>query len=274
MEMHHIRRGTGKPLLLIHGIGGSWKSWNPILDDLASEREVIALDLPGSGATPPLSGEVSIRTLADSVTAFLHTHDLVGVDAVGSSMGGRLVLELARRGDSLGAVVSLDPGGFWQGWERKFFYGSVYASIRLIRLLKPVMPQLTKNVVSRSLLFAQFSARPWKLSPQVTLDEMQTFAASPSFDEILRNLAYGEEQQGAPRGTIQNPLVIGWGRKDRVCLPRQAKRAIALFPDASLHWFEKCGHFPHWDVPAEATRLILDSTASNFSANTSRRTAA
>jgi len=54
--------------------------------------------------------------------------------------------------------------------------------------------------------------------------------------------------------------VIGWGRQDRVTLPRQAERATALFPDAQLHWFDHCGHFPHWDAPQETTRLILSST--------------
>jgi len=132
-SMNYVRRGAGKPLLLIHGLGGSWREWGPILDDLSAEREVIAVDLPGFGATPPLAGEVSIRTLSDAVTEFLITNELTGIDAVGSSMGARLVLELARRGGVLGAVVSLDPGGFWRGWERHAFFASVYASVRLVR---------------------------------------------------------------------------------------------------------------------------------------------
>jgi pimeloyl-ACP methyl ester carboxylesterase len=260
--MHHIRRGAGKPLLLVHGLGGSWRSWNMILDALAAEREVIAVDLPGHGRTPPLAGESSTRTLADALAQFLAARNLQGVDAVGSSMGARLVLELARRGGgTLGAVVSLDPGGFWRGWERHVFFASLYASIRLVRRLQPLMPFITGNALTRTMLFPQLSARPWKLPPQVALDEMRGLAASASFDELLRQLAYGETQGGAPPGAITRPLVIGWGRRDRVCLPRQAKRALALFPDARLHWFEHCGHFPHFDAPRETTRLILDTTA-------------
>ena len=260
--MNHIRRGAaGRPLLLIHGLGGSWRSWNPILDDLAREREVIAIDLPGHGETPPLPGEASIATLADAVTEFVRSNDLAGVDTVGSSMGARLVLELARRGAGvLGAVVSLDPGGFWRGWERHTFYASLFASIRLVRRLQPVLPRITQSAAGRTLLFAQFSARPWQLSPQRALDELRGYAASPSFDELLRQLAYGEEQQGAPAGTIPSPLVIGWGRRDRVCFPRQAKRAQELFPDARLCWFNACGHFPQWDAPDKTARLILDTT--------------
>ena len=259
--MNYVRRGAGKPLLLLHGIGGSWRSWQTILDDLAAQRDVIAVDLPGFGNTPPLVGPVTIATLADAVTDFLKEHDLLGIDAVGSSMGARLVLELARRGGVLGAVVSLDPGGFWQGWEIPVFYHSVALSTKLVRALQPVMPAITGNPVTRTLLFAQFSAHPWKVPAHVALDEMRSFAHAPSFDELLNDLAYGEVQKGAPRGSISAPLVIGWGRQDYVCLPSQSKLALEKFPDARLYWFDQCGHFPQWDQPAEATRLILAATA-------------
>lgn len=260
MEMNFIRRGAGKPLLLVHGIGGSWRSWQTILDDLALEREVIAVDLPGHGDTPALKGETTIATLCDAVTEFLDENNLTGVDVVGSSMGARLVLELARRGGVVGGVVSLDPGGFWQGWQIPFFYHSINLSIKLVRALQPVMPQLTHNVIARSVLFAQFSARPWRIRPKVALDEMRSFAASPVFDELLYNLAYGEEQKAAPRNSIKNPLIIGWGRRDLVCIPSQSKLALEKFPDAQLHWFDRCGHFPQWDKPQETVRLILDGT--------------
>jgi pimeloyl-ACP methyl ester carboxylesterase len=263
MEMNYIRRGAGKPLLLIHGLGGSWRSWQTILDELALERDVIAVDLPGFGDTLPLDGEVSIATLSDAVTSFVNENNLTGVDAVGSSMGARLVLELARRGGVLGGVVSLDPGGFWQGWQIPAFYHSINLSIKLVRALQPVMPQITRSAIGRTLLFAQFSARPWRIAPKVALDEMRAFAESPSFDELLYNLAYGEKQKGAPKDSIKHPLVIGWGKRDRVCFPSQAKRALELFPDAKLHWFERCGHFPQWDRPQETVRLILDGTGQN-----------
>ena len=257
--MHHVRRGAGRPLLLLHGLGGNWKSWSTIMDALAAQREVIAVDLPGHGATPPLAGETSIATFADAVTSFLTANGLAGVDAVGSSMGARLVLELARR-RVVGAVVSLDPGGFWQGWERTFFSTSVALSGKLVRLLDPVMPLLTGNSVTRTALLAQFSARPWALSSSVARTEMHSFAHTPSFDALLESLVNGPEQQGIERGQARTPITIGWGRQDRVCLPSQAQRAMQKFPDARLYWFERCGHFPQWDAPRETERLILTST--------------
>ena len=111
------------------------------------------------------------------------------------------------------------------------------------------------------MLLAQFSRRPWALDPAVVLEEMRSYARAPAFDELLHQLAYGEEQEGAASGSIEAPLVIGWGRNDRVCFTSQAKRALALFPNARLHWFERCGHFPHWDAPQETVRLILSTAA-------------
>ncbi|MBC7795537.1 MAG: alpha/beta fold hydrolase [Pyrinomonadaceae bacterium] len=263
MRMNYIKRGAGKPIVLIHGIGGSLRSWQTIIDDLALTREVIAVDLPGHGESSPLQGATTIATLSDAITKFLAENDLTGVDVVGSSMGARLVLELARRGGIVGGVVSLIPGGFWQGWQVPYFYYTVNLSVKLVRALQPVMPQLTKNPISRSLLFAQFSARPWRIAPDVALDEMRSFAASPVFDELLHNLAYGEVQKAAPRGSIRKPLVIGWGRQDRVCLPGQSRLALDKFPDAKLHWFEHCGHFPQLDKPQETVSLILNATKQN-----------
>ena len=268
--MNHVRRGSGKPLLLLHGLGGSRRSWSTILDDLAAHREVIAVDLPGFGETPPLDGETSIATLADAVANFLGERRLLGIDVVGCSMGARLALELARR-RLVGATVALDPGGFWRGWEKHVFVNSIRLSIRLVRALQPAMPLLTASAAGRSLLFAQFSAAPWAIPPDATLDEMRSFAASPSFDELLESLVFGPPQEGISAALQPGPIAIGWGRNDLVCFPNQARRALARFPGARLHWFERCGHFPQWDRPAETIRLILETTAGESAVTPSAR---
>ncbi len=172
-------------------------------------------------------------------------------------MGARLVLELARRG-APGATVALDPGGFLGDSQLRWFHVTLAASIRLVRALQAAMPALTGNPVGRTLLFAQLSARPWRLPADVMLDEMRSYAASASLDEVFRELVHGPRQEGA--ASTPGAVTIGWGRQDRVTVPSQARRAQELFPQARLEWFEDCGHFPHWDQPEAAARLILQST--------------
>ncbi len=259
MTLNHVRRGTGTPLLLVHGLGAGWQSWSPIIAELAESREVVAIDLPGFGETAPLTGEVSIATLTDSVADFIREQGLDGVSTVGQSMGGRIVLELARRGVG-GDTVALDPGGFWSDRELAVFSATLRPSIALVRALRGRLPALLGSPAGRTLLLAQLSARPWALSRETVLPDVRGLADSPATGAALDALTKGPKQQGAPKGTVPGRVTIGWGRRDLVTVPRQAGRAAKLFPDAVLHWFERCGHFPQWDAPHEATRLILDCT--------------
>ena len=257
--MHHVRRGSGTPLLLVHGLGAGWRSWEPIMDGLAARREVIAIDLPGFGETPPLDGELSIETLSDCVARFIHDQGLDGVATAGQSMGARIVLELARRSVG-GDTVALDPGGFWNDRELAIFGATLRPSIALVRALRGALPTLLGNPVTRTALLAQFSAHPWKLAPQTVLPDVIGLADAPGVDAALHALTNGPKQRGAPAGTVPGRVTIGWGRRDLVTLPRQARRASAAFPDAVLHWFPGCGHFPQWDAPEDAIRLILEGT--------------
>ena len=253
-----VRQGSGPPLLLVHGLGSSLRSWDPILPELAKNREVISFDLPGHGRTPAEPDSGTFAGLARSVEAFLVEQGLEGVDIVGASLGARLSLEMARRG-RVGATVALGPGGFWRGWERAFFGSTIGASLRLVRAILPAAPMLSRNAAARSLLMIQFSARPWRLDPSLVETELRTLASTPTALALVRDLARGPEQQG-PAASSSGRVTLGWGRQDRVCLPRQAARAQAAFPTAALHWFDACGHLPAWDQPQATTRLILANT--------------
>lgn len=259
MSLHHVRRGNGSPLLLVHGLGAGLRSWDPVIDALAAHREVIAVDLPGFGQTAPLAGEVSIATLADSVERFIDDQGLDGVATAGQSMGGRIVLELARRGIG-GDTVSLAPGGFWTERELAAFGYTLRPSIALVRALRGALPTLLSNPVSRTALLAQLSAHPWSLTRQTVLPELLGLADAPATDAAMDALTKGPKQEGAPTGTVPGRVTIGWGRRDLVTVPRQAHRAVEAFPGATLHWFPRCGHFPQWDAPNEAVELILSST--------------
>jgi pimeloyl-ACP methyl ester carboxylesterase len=257
MTMHHTRSGRGKLLLLIHGLGGSHRSWDTVFTSLAKERDVIALDLPGHGATPAEADSGTFDGLARSLEDWLVQENLDGIDMVGSSMGARLVLEMARRGRA-GEVVALDPGGFWQGWERTFFKTTITASIAVVRAMQPVLPAIAKNIAGRTALMLQLSAKPWALHPSLVVNELRSFAGTSTFNALVKDLATGPMQEGS--AATGAPVVIGWGRKDRLCLPKQASRAITAFPKAKMHWFGQSGHFPMWDQPTETIKVILDAT--------------
>ncbi|WP_204261721.1 alpha/beta fold hydrolase [Blastococcus saxobsidens] len=258
------RAGSGPPLVLVHGLGGSWRTWQPVLAGLSASRTVVAVDLPGfAGGTPPLP-DPSMASLTDALEQWLRAEGLADASLVGSSLGARMVLELSRRGTGADNVA-LDPGGFWTDREAAVFRTSIAASVGLLRRIRPVLPGLLGNPAGRTALLAQFSARPWALDADVVRTELEGYLDSPSFGAVLDDLARGPKQQGAPAGTLPGRLTIGWGRRDRVTLARQAARAAEAFPDAELHWFPRSGHFPLWDEPEETVRLVLERTAGGVS---------
>ena len=250
--------GTGSKLVLVHGLGGSWQSWSLVLDSLAAEREVIVIDLPGHGASPAQVDSDTFDGLAGSLERYLSANGLLGVDIAGVSLGARLALEMARRG-AAGDVVAIDPGGFWHGWERAYFRWTLTPSLRLVQALRGQLPFLAAHAATRTALLAQLSARPWRLPPDLVARELTAFAKTPTAAALIRDLAAGPMQRG-PGAPGTGRLTIAWGRKDRLCLPGQASRAMAAFPEARLHWFERSGHYPIWDCPNEAVELILSAT--------------
>lgn len=248
-----VRRGTGKPLLLLHGLGGNIASWGDLIDVLAKTNAVIAVDLPGHGASPVTPDARTFRGIADAIADFIQAEDIAGIDCVGHSLGGRIALEMARR-DLVGAMVALAPGGFWSAGESRFLKVSLLASGRFARLARPALPSLTRHAAGRAALLAQISARAAQVPPEMALRELRSFAATPTFDALTRDLADGPLQKGAEK--TRGPLTIVWGRKDRLLLPRQADRAAAAFPQARLHWIEDAGHYVPWDAPEETLNLI------------------
>ncbi|MDB5723038.1 MAG: alpha/beta hydrolase [Alphaproteobacteria bacterium] len=258
--MKVTRTGTGRPLLLVHGLGSTSRVWEPVMAVLAAQREVIAVDLPGHGGVAAEADSGSFAGVARSLERFLDAQHLAGCDMVGSSLGGQLVLEMARRGKA-GATVALDPGGFWLGWERPILRNSLKTALWTARGFKPGLSMLARNPATRTMLLGLLSNQPWALDGELVASEMEAFADTETLDTLIDSLAFGAMQIGSPAADEQ-PITIGWGRHDRLCNPSQARRALAAFPRARLHWFDHSGHFPMWDEPAAAASLILGATGS------------
>lgn len=256
MTLTSVTSGSGSPLVLVHGLGGNRDSWTPLLSALEPHRTVVRPDLPGHGRTPALPGTLTFERLVDALQEFLDAEGLQSADLAGSSMGARMVLELARRGTGR-HVVALDPGGFWTSAEKAVFGASVRASFALVRALRPALPALAGSAAGRTALLPQFSPRPWAVPAAVALSDLQAIAATEALFETLDALLASGPQLG---GQTPGRVVLGWGRRDRVTLARQAARARSAFPQAELHWFEHCGHFPMWDRPAEAAAVVLRTT--------------
>ncbi len=252
--MRHHRRGSGSPVVLIHGLGSRWQVWQPVLGALAERHDVLAVDLPGFGETPPDGGPGSVPHLAERVAAFL---DEIGVHrpAVGgSSLGGGVALELGRRGIAR-AVTAFSPVGFFSAGGAWWCRTVVGAARQGGALLEPALPRLLTTRAGRSVLCGLFYARPAELAPADCLDDARALIRAPGFAAARRSIGgwrVGELAAGVP-------VTVAWGSRDLVLPPWQAARARRLLPHARHVRLAGCGHLPFADDPRACARLLLES---------------
>jgi len=244
--------------VLIHGIGSRWQIWAPVLDRLAAERDVVAVDLPGFAGSPASPSARDVPGLVDAVEAFLAELGLDRPHVAGNSLGGGIALELARRG-AVASATAISPIGFWTERELRWCQASLTRSRKLGRLADPVLPTLLASTLGRDLTFWQVLARPSRMSPEEGIASVRALIAAPAFDEVLASFtAYRFRDPEQLRGTR---VTVAWGDRDFLLLHRQARRAQRLLPGGEHVTLPRCGHAPFTDDPELVARVLLAGSA-------------
>ena len=259
--MHHYRAGRGSPLVLIHGLGSRWQVWRPVLDALTAHHDVIALDLPGFGRTPPDRAPVvpapgSVPRLADQVTHFLTALGVERPAVGGSSLGGGVALELGRRGVAR-AVTVFSPAGFAGPGGTRWARGVVSAARAAGAALGPALPPLLRTRAGRVALCGLFYGHPARLSAEDGAADARALIVAPGFAAARAGLG---EWRFRPDGMPAVPVTIAWGTRDLVLPYRQAAHARRLLPAARHVRLEGCGHLPFADDPGTCARLLRETS--------------
>lgn len=258
VSMAYERTGSGEPLLLLHGIGHHRQAWDPVLRILATERDVIAVDLPGFGASPALPAGLAydLATVVPVLGALCAELGLERPHVAGNSLGGLLALELGRAG-LVRSVTALSPAGFWTRGERRYAFGTLRAMRRgALSMPLPLIERLSHSAAGRAALTSTIYARPGRRSPDAVVSETLALREATGFHQTLavgRSVAVTDDVPGLP-------VTIAWGSRDRLLPRRQGVRAKHVIPRARLVRLPGCGHVPMNDDPALVARVILDTS--------------
>jgi pyruvate dehydrogenase E2 component (dihydrolipoamide acetyltransferase) len=246
IRVRYARRGPdqGVPVLFLHGFGGDLGNWMFNLDAVAETAPVIALDLPAHGQSDARLPGTTLGALASFVAAFLDGLAVDRVHAVGHSMGGaiaqRLALDHPRRVASLALINSAGLGA-----EINSGYTDGFVAAASRRELKPVVAQLFANedLVTRALL-----------------DDLLKYKRIDGVGEALQALAAGlfaggrqSEQPGRDLARADMPLLVLWGREDRI-IP--AAHAQAAAPGAQVEVLDGAGHMVMMEKASEVNALL------------------
>ena len=223
---------------------------------LLEERfDVLAPDLPGFGHSPPLpESEVSNpERLADAVEDAMDEAGFETAHIAGNSLGGWIALVLARRGRAR-TCIPISPAGLLHARETGWARG-ILNSMRWMTKNAPPPEPLLRNSVTRTLCAGPPTARPWRADPDEMIEEFDLFANAPGFD---RTLDATVELQVAGLPDITCPVLILWGTRDLILLPRQGRRFERLIPGCELRYLKGLGHVPMSDDPELLCEAITD----------------
>lgn len=259
MELVHERRGSGEPLVLLHAYGLRWQSFEPVLDLLAEHHDVIAVDLPGFGASPPLPKGVrySVPSICDALENFFGRLGIERPHIAGNSLGGLLSLELACRG-TVRTATAIAPPGFYSvaGAARTASIavpGVVLASKLPLRLQSGAL----RAPWVRKIACTMISARPGSVSDEVLLGHAGAMRGSAA----ALPLVFGMRSHAFFRGQPRVPVTLVWATRDRIVAGGHASRAAKALPEARHIWLPLCGHVPMYDDPARVTEAVLEGAA-------------
>lgn len=239
----HDRFGAGPPLVLLHGTNASRALWRPLVPELASSREVFALDLPAHGESPPTS--LAPPGFARDVAATFDALSLEAPAVVGHSVGGWTALELARSGRA-GAVLALAPAGLWRRHSPVATDAGLIVNWAAGQFLGRWVERSLRSRAGRRMGLRAISARPGDVPCDVAVEAARTAIASKHFPQHFRRTRVLRFEGG---GAIPAhvPVTVVWGDQDRVARARTARFEDELPAHARIETWAGSGHMLPWD---------------------------
>jgi pimeloyl-ACP methyl ester carboxylesterase len=222
--------GSGEPLVLVHGLAGSWRWWSPMLEQLAARRRVYVVDLPR------LRHPVRAAQLSRWLARWLDAVGLDDTELAGHSLGGLVAAELATTRQTR-RLVLVAPAGIPCG------RGLTGRALPLLRTLYDVRRSL----------------------PMLTIDALRTGPL-----DVARGIAFVSGRDLRQElSTIRAPTLLVWGERDRLVPLRVAEEWREAMVDVRLAYL-RCGHVPMLEAPTELAACMLsflDDELANESGN-------
>ena len=250
----HVRfAGNGKPLLLLHGLGGP-PMWQRIIKPLSAHNRVIILDLPGFGDSdcPPKS-----YTTVDYADFIGYVHRMLALPKMsiaGVSYGGQLAASLAALHPEIVEKIIIISGT-----------GLIASNIFFRnRILFDVFSKIAQSTVLRSrmltcalgrLSFYKKESRPLDLCKEF-YRQLSQKGKREAWLNVLRNIYTEKKEFLKIISTLQAPTLILWGEKDKTVSLRYGLQLHNRISNSMFKIFPECAHSLPLEKPEELCEAI------------------
>jgi pimeloyl-ACP methyl ester carboxylesterase len=256
------RGGSGAPLVCLHGLVDTWRTWELVLPELERHHDVLAPTQAGHAGGPALDGPVTAATLADAIERAMDEAGFETAHIAGNSLGGFVALQLAERGRAL-SVVALAPGGGWRSGDalersRHDYFITLQTNVKAaVAHADAIVSTPEGRRAATEYTTVNFEHIP----PALIAHQIRGVAACDGLPELVDYA--GENGWELDAAAITCPVRVVWGTEDRILpWPDAAVRYREEWvPQAEWIELEGVGHCPQLDVPVETAQLILGFTS-------------
>jgi pimeloyl-ACP methyl ester carboxylesterase len=244
-KLHYREAGEGPAVILLHGLGGDGSRWTPLMQSLASDFRVIALDQIGFGQSDKPLVNYNHGLLAEFLAEFIKTTGVGKATLVGHSMGGFVAVYAAvHHPDVVERLVLVDGGGLVTAPRSAHLIqiqnGTTLAETReYFELMFYDKSRVTDEMVRDNFVR--------RLQVAYTIGKMQEARA--------KGLATVSEAEARK---ISAPTLILWGKQDRLLDPSDAAQLDRVIPNSRAVLIEACGHLPQIEQRDLFNKLVRE----------------
>lgn len=262
-EVAYRRGGAGPPILFIHGIAGSYDTFDPVLGKLAKTHEVIAPDLLGHGRSAKPRGDYSLGAYASGLRDLLEMLEIPAVSVVGHSMGGGIAMQFAYQfPERCQRLVLVSSGGLGPQVTPLLRAATLPGADLVLALATSAR---AKRVISSALSPFRRLGLAISASHAHVVDHIAHFDdpdTRRAFILTARSVLDLKGQRVDARDRLylaqSMPTMIIWGSRDRFIPVQHGREAHEMIPGSRLEIFEDAGHFPHWQDPERFSSCLVD----------------
>lgn len=264
--------GDGPPVILVHGLGGSYLNWWYVADEMAKTNRVYVVDLVGFGLTPAINRKASVFVNQDVIDAFSH-HVAPGesVTLVGNSMGGLISMMQANENPGrVAGLVLLNPalpprsmGGVnlftFQRLAVPALPGVGEAALRRYYASTTPEEQLEQTMDLIAADLSHITEEAWIANVEMLRIRREMEWAIPAFTAASRSIARVITNRRAFTKMIHRiscPVLLIHGADDRIVDPPAAQWLADQRPDWEFHLLPHIGHVPQIEAPETVTKLF------------------
>jgi pimeloyl-ACP methyl ester carboxylesterase len=260
--------GAGPPIVLIHGLGGTFRYWLESARRLARHYRVLVVDVPGFGGSDPAAVPFSMVAAGERVLAASEALGARRPVLVGHSLGGPIAaLAAARSPERVAGVVLVSTTGLSpeRAWRRHVLLPIVR---RALGNPRPWENLLASHAWAREIVFTKMFAHPRELDPFTTRMLVGGAALARQIGDSLE-----ASLRSDLRATVRElaaPLGIVWGEHDETVSLEDAELAQRLRPETRARFVPGAGHMPMVERPDAFVAALVEVLPDGWRIDASR----